>query len=226
MLMGGENRGAQSRITEGRNVRRREAQKGTGGKIAAVCRITGTLLILAVILLCSTLVLPGVFGWHMYNVISGSMEPALKVGSLIYIHEDLPEDVQEDDIIAFYSIPEVRPSDALMDAAEDTVSDKGHVSGGASGYDFPDDNSIITHRVVKNNVVSGNFRTKGDANDSEDPMPVDYDYYIGRVKLSVPYMGAILTIMTSLQGKIAAGCVVALGVVLNLIGSRQKEESE
>lgn len=222
MLMGGENRGAQSRITEGRNVRRREAQKGTGGKIAAVCRITGTLLILAVILLCSTLVLPGIFGWHMYNVISGSMEPALKVGSLIYIHEDLPEDVQEDDIIAFYSIPEVRSPDALTD----TALEEGHVSGGPSGYDFPDDNSIITHRVVKNNVVSGNFRTKGDANDSEDPMPVDYDFYIGRVKLSVPYMGAILTIMTSLQGKIAAGCVVALGVVLNLIGSRQKEESE
>lgn len=220
--MGGENRGAQSRITEGRNVRRREAQKGTGGKIAAVCRITGTLLILAVILLCSTLVLPGIFGWHMYNVISGSMEPALKVGSLIYIHEDLPEDVQEDDIIAFYSIPEVRSPDALTD----TALEEGHVSGGPSGYDFPDDNSIITHRVVKNNVVSGNFRTKGDANDSEDPMPVDYDFYIGRVKLSVPYMGAILTIMTSLQGKIAAGCVVALGVVLNLIGSRQKEESE
>lgn len=222
MLMGGENRGAQSRITEGRNVRRREAQKGTGGKIAAVCRITGTLLILAVILLCSTLVLPGIFGWHMYNVISGSMEPALKVGSLIYIHEDLPEDVQEDDIIAFYSIPEVRSPDALTD----TALEEGHVSGGPSGYDFPDDNSIITHRVMKNNVVSGNFRTKGDANDSEDPMPVDYDFYIGRVKLSVPYMGAILTIMTSLQGKIAAGCVVALGVVLNLIGSRQKEESE
>lgn len=222
MLMGGENRGAQSRITEGRNVRRREAQKGTGGKIAAVCRITGTLLILAVILLCSTLVLPGIFGWHMYNVISGSMEPALKVGSLIYIHEDLPEDVQEDDIIAFYSIPEVRSPDALTD----TALEEGHVSGGPSGYDFPDDNSIITHRVVKNNVVSGNFRTKGDANDSEDPMPVDYDFYIGRVKLSVPYVGAILTIMTSLQGKIAAGCVVALGVVLNLIGSRQKEESE
>lgn len=220
--MGGENRGAQSRITEGRNVRRREAQKGTGGKIAAVCRITGTLLILAVILLCSTLVLPGIFGWHMYNVISGSMEPALKVGSLIYIHEDLPEDVQEDDIIAFYSIPEVRSPDALTD----TALEEGHVSGGPSGYDFPDDNSIITHRVMKNNVVSGNFRTKGDANDSEDPMPVDYDFYIGRVKLSVPYMGAILTIMTSLQGKIAAGCVVALGVVLNLIGSRQKEESE
>lgn len=192
--MSEENREAPGRVNEHRGVRKKKAQKRAVGKLAAVCRITGTLLILAVILLCSSLVLPGIFGWHMYNVISGSMEPALKVGSLIYIQEDLPEDVKEDDIIAFYS--------------------------------FPDDSSIITHRVVKNNVVSGNFRTKGDANDSEDPMPVDYDFYIGRVKLSVPYMGAILTIMTSLQGKITAVCVVVLGVVLNLAGSRQKEESE
>lgn len=177
-----------------RKMQNNGTQKETGRKLAAALRITGIMLILAVIFLCSALVLPGIFGWHMYHVISGSMEPALKVGSLIYIHEDLPEDVKEDDIIAFYSSSE--------------------------------EGSIITHRVVKNNVVSGNFRTKGDANDSEDPMPVDYDFYIGRVKFSLPYMGELLMIMTSLHGKIAAVCVVALGVILNLTGSRQRDKAE
>ena len=86
-------------------------------------------------------------------------------------------------------------------------------------YSSPEERGIITHRVVKNNVVSGTFRTKGDANEKEDPTPVPYENYIGRVALSIPYIGKLLTIMTSLYGKIAAACVVVLGLVLNLIGT-------
>lgn len=157
-----------------------------------ICSILGTSLIVIVIILCSLLVLPGAFGYHMYNVISGSMEPAIPVGSLIYVHSGNPEEIVEGDIIAFYG------------AAEDS--------------------GIITHRVVKNNIVSGSFRTKGDANDGEDPMPAAYENYIGKVITSIPYMGKVLTIMTSLYGKIAAACAVLLGAVLNLIGSRREEE--
>ena len=149
---------------------------------------------MAVILLCSLLVLPGMTGFHMYNVLSGSMEPAIPVGSLLYVRSGDPEQVEDEDIIAFYGSLE--------------------------------DSGIITHRVVKNNVVSGTFFTKGDANDKEDPTPVSYDNYIGRVTLSVPYVGRVLTIMTSLEGKIAAACIVGLGVILNVIGGRigNKEE--
>ena len=174
-------------------VKRRADSRGRsrGGKVLSV---TGTILIVLVILLCSLLVLPGMIGFHMYNVLSGSMEPALPVGSLLYVEGGEPADVEEEDIIAFYGSLE--------------------------------DSGIITHRVVKNNVVSGTFITKGDANEKEDPEPVSYDNYIGRVALSVPYMGGVLTIMTSLNGKIAAACVVGIGVVLNLIGGRLKERGE
>ena len=87
-----------------------------------------------------------------------------------------------------------------------------------------EDGGIITHRVVKNNVVAGTFRTKGDANDSPDPTPIAYDNYIGRVTLAMPYVGKVLVVLTSLYGKIAGICIVAAGVILNLIGSRQREE--
>ena len=97
-------------------------------------------MIVVVIILCSLLVLPGIFGFHMYHVLSGSMEPAVRVGSLIYVYEGQPEDIVEKDIIAFYSSLE--------------------------------DGGIITHRVLMNNVVSGTFQTKGDANDEADPTPV------------------------------------------------------
>ena len=152
-----------------------------------LCSVLGTLLIVLVILLCSLLVLPGFFGYGMYNVLSGSMEPEMPVGSLIYVKGGKPEEVAEDDVIAFY----------------------GSLEGGG----------IITHRVVKNNVVSGTFRTKGDANAEEDPLPVPYENYIGSVAFHVPCMGKLLTGMTSLYGKLAAVCIVLLGVILNVAGS-------
>ncbi len=151
-------------------------------------------MILVVIALCSLLVLPGIFGYHMYHVLSGSMEPEMPVGSLIYVHEEKPEDIEEQDIIAFYSSLE--------------------------------ESGIITHRVVKNNIVSGTFITKGDANDKEDPVLIPYDNFIGRVIKTVPYVGKVLTCMTSMYGKIAAASIVVLGVVLNLAGSRQIKEDE
>ncbi len=157
-------------------------------RASRILSVTGTGMIVVVIILCSLLVLPGIFGFHMYHVLSGSMEPAVRVGSLIYVHEGQPEDIAEKDIIAFYSSLE--------------------------------DGGIITHRVLMNNVVSGTFQTKGDANDEADPTPVPYDNYIGEVKLSIPFMGKLLAVMTSPYGKIAAACAVGLGIVLNLIGSR------
>ena len=74
----------------------------------------------------------------------------------------------------------------------------------------------------RNNVVSGTFETKGDANERQDPVPVPYGNYIGRVRLMIPYMGEVLTCMSSLYGRVAAVSFVLLGVLLNLIGSRKK----
>jgi signal peptidase len=163
-------------------------------KSGKICSIAGTMLIILVIVLCSLLVLPGIFGYHMYHVLSGSMEPKMTVGSLIYVQEGAPEDVEEEDVIAFYS------------SLEDT--------------------GIITHRVVENNIVSGTFKTKGDANEKEDPMPVSYDNYIGEVIFTIPWLGKALTCMTSLYGKIAAACVVLLGAVLNVVGGRLREKGD
>ncbi len=158
-------------------------------RLKKICSAAGTLMILSVIILCSLLVLPEVFGCRMYHVVSGSMEPARPVGSLIYVRAAQPEVIEAEEIIAFYG------------SGEDT--------------------GIITHRVMSNQIVSGTFHTKGDANEREDPLPVPYDRFIGRVSASVPYMGAVLTCMTSRYGKTAAICAVALGMLLNLIGSHE-----
>lgn len=83
-------------------------------------------------------------------------------------------------------------------------------------YSVSDSGAIITHRVVKNQVVSGQFVTKGDANNKEDIAPVPYEYVIGKVVLSVPLLGGVFSVMTTLIGKIVVGCLVLIGTYLVL----------
>ncbi len=87
-------------------------------------------------------------------------------------------------------------------------------------YSDTDSGAIITHRVVKNQVVSGRFITKGDANEKEDPMPVEYDRLVGKVVFSLPKLGRILAIMTEPSGKIAAACLVLAAVLLRVTAER------
>lgn len=83
-------------------------------------------------------------------------------------------------------------------------------------YSVSDSGAIITHRVVKNQVVSGQFVTKGDANNKEDIAPVPYEYVIGKVVLSIPLLGGVFSAMTTLIGKIVVGCLVLIGAYLVL----------
>ena len=122
-----------------RTDRKKRRRKGPAQKAAAFISLLGTLLLILLVLVCLPLTVPRFFGYHIYSVVSGSMEPAIPTGSLVYIHETPPEDVAEEEVIAFYG---------AMDSA-----------------------SIITHRVVENRVLMGEFVTKGDANQTEDMNP-------------------------------------------------------
>lgn len=150
--------------------------------VAAACSTLGALLLVALVILCLPLTLPRVLGYHIYTVVSGSMEPAIPVGSLLYIQKARPQDMKTDDIIAFY--------------------------GGK------DSTSIITHRVVENRPLMGEFITKGDANAREDVSPISYDDFIGKVRLSVPRAGEAAQVFSSTPGKVTAVCLIGLAVVL------------
>lgn len=82
-------------------------EKNTGKKsrkniLSAVVRIIGTVLLLLLVAACIPLTVPRFFGFQVYSVISGSMEPTIPVGSLVYIKNIEPGDIQEGDVIAFY----------------------------------------------------------------------------------------------------------------------------
>ena len=70
-----------------------------GGKAipALLCNVLGTILILGVILAMLPAFLPRLMGIRVYDVVSGSMEPTIPVGSMIFVR---PVD---GDVIAFSS---------------------------------------------------------------------------------------------------------------------------
>ena len=155
--------------------------------VAAICSLLGTLILVVVIIVCLPFTIPRMLGGQIYTVISGSMEPEIPVGSLVYVERIEPENVMVDEVIAFY--------------------------GGR------DSNAIITHRVVENRVIMGEFITKGDANQTNDMNPVDYDCLIGKVEFIIPNMGIAAQALSSTNGKIMAAGLIGLAVVLHLIAS-------
>ena len=93
-------------------------------------------------------------------------------------------------------------------------------------YGSLENGSIITHRVVSNNSVSGEFVTKGDANAKEDMEPVSYENFLGKVTLSVPMLGGILAAVVTVPGKSRSGKYDFAALVLHAIAGRLKGSSE
>lgn len=156
-------------------------------KIAHICSVIGTVLLIILIISCLTLTLPKAFGYQMYTVISGSMEPALPVGSLVYVKYQEPESIEKKDIIAFYGSNE--------------------------------SSSIITHRVVYNKKLSGEFVTKGDANKEKDMNPISYNQYMGKVVLMIPVIGGVAQTLTTGSGKIVLFSFIVLILLLEIFGN-------
>ena len=69
---------------------------------AAILRAVSILVLLLLLAACLPLTLPRLFGYQIYTVVSGSMEPAIPTGSLVYIREGKPEEAVAGDVIAFY----------------------------------------------------------------------------------------------------------------------------
>ena len=73
-----------------------------GGKLVpALCSIAGTLILLGVIAFYLPVSIAHAKGYEVYNVVSGSMEPELPVGSVVYTAPVEPEEIRAGDIITF-----------------------------------------------------------------------------------------------------------------------------
>lgn len=70
-------------------------------RLPAFCSLAGALILLCVIGAFLPLTIPNLLGYQIYEVVSGSMEPEIPVGSVIYVKEAKPEEIEKGEIIAF-----------------------------------------------------------------------------------------------------------------------------
>lgn len=66
-----------------------------------IIRKIGSLIIILIIFICAPIAIPKVIGFQEFNVISGSMEPQISVGSIVYVKPVAFEELNEDDIVAY-----------------------------------------------------------------------------------------------------------------------------
>lgn len=177
--------------------------------LATLMTVVGTLIIVATLLMCLIVIIPPFAGYRVFNVASGSMEPEIPVGSLVFVEEVSPTTLLSDDVITF-----VRAEGPAVSAN----SEAGTVAGG-SGV-------AVTHRVVENNVSIRQLVTKGDANSSNDLYPVSYEDVVGRMEFSVPVLGNVADGLSTLAGKMAAVVLVVVGLLLCIVASRIKKKAE
>lgn len=115
---------------------------------------------------------PTVFGYSMFRVSSGSMQPALEVGDVIITKEFDPMTVKKEDIVTY-------------------KSESGSMSG-----------RLVTHRVIRGPYKNkGKFYiiTKGDANTSEDD-PVRLDQIESKYLFKVSVLKFIYNIFVTPAG--------------------------
>lgn len=113
--------------------------------LAIICYI----LIFAYALIC----VPMIFGYRPLVVLTGSMEPTIKTGSVLY-YKKVPQE-------------ELKVGDPIT---------------------FKINNQVVSHRI--NNIINGEYETKGDANDSPDPIKTKYQNILGKdAKITIPYAG-------------------------------------
>ena len=88
-------------MTEQRMQNKKAIKKKGGNWLPALCGVLGTLILLFVIALCAPLTLPRLFGYEIFHVVSGSMEPAIPIGSAVYAKAVDPLTLAPGDIIVY-----------------------------------------------------------------------------------------------------------------------------
>lgn len=147
----------------------------------------GLLIALAVVLVVPMLPIPGNF--QIRVVQSGSMEPAIKTGSVILIKP-----------LSSYKVGDI-------------ITFEGNFKD-AKGKKIP-----TTHRVVEAKVDTGNvsYQTKGDANDDIDRNLIAGNKVIGKVLVSVPYAGYVVAGVQTGYGLLAIVVIPAAVIMFDHI---------
>ena len=86
-----------------------------------------------------------------------------------------------------------------------------------------DRDSKVTHRVVEIEGAGTSFITRGDANDSNDPIPLEGNKLIGKVIISIPWIGKVFRFLNTRLGVIIIGLLITLWIVVPMVSQKFKQ---
>ena len=160
-----------------------------------------SVLVALIVIVALLLVGARLIGLQVFTVLSGSMEPTYHVGSLIYVKDVDPFELESGEVITF-----------MLD--ENTVATHRIVEV------VPDEEDASVVR----------FRTKGDANENVDGSLVHYKNVIGSPVFTIPYLGYAVSYIQNPPGTyvaISAGAILLLLVFLpDLFGDDKKKKKD
>lgn len=110
-----------------------------------------TVLLLAVMAVALPFSVPKLFGYQIYNVLTQSMEPAMPVGSAIYVKRCDPQALEQGDIITFRLSEATGLVETHRVVENDTQARQLITKGDANA--LPDVNPVSYERVVGKVVV-------------------------------------------------------------------------
>jgi signal peptidase len=134
------------------------------------------------------ILLAPVFGWRIDQVTSGSMEPAIEVGSAVLTNTKVDtEDIMPGDIILYRSVAD--PNKGIA-------------------------HRVLEKKETQEGVF---FTTQGDANDEPDAHLVPAENLVGRVEYEIPILGSFADFTRSAWGfilliLIPTGLIIALEI--------------
>ena len=137
--------------------------------LVSVCLIIASILVLLKVITTKQGEAPSIFGYSLFRVVTGSMEPQIPVDSLILVKREEASTLQVGDVISFYS----RDPSLLGE--------------------------VNTHRIVEihENEGSLSFTTKGDANNIVDRYDTREEDLLGKVVFSSASIGKFVRLLSN-----------------------------
>jgi signal peptidase len=153
----------------------------------------GFALCLALLGVLLAVTVPKFFGYQSFVIYSGSMEPSVKVGSLLVAKPVAAENLQVGDVIVFRH-PE-SPNTTITHRIAGIREENGQ-------------------RI---------FTTKGDASSNPDPREVRLQGQVGKMAYTIPYLGYLVDFIRTKEGALIFLVAPALGLGLMHLWKERKK---
>ena len=203
-------------------------------KLVKVWNVITTVLVALVVLVAVLLVGVRVAGVQPLYVMSGSMEPAFHVGSLIFVQKIDPAMIEVGDPIT-YTINESGDYSTHRVVAVEVRETGSRFVEDENGQTVLDESGAPMIEEYPLEETAYYFQTKGDANNAPDGTPVYYKNVVGVPRVTIPYLGYLAHWLQTPRGRIMGITIAAVIVILTFLpdllkwvedGDKKKEPTE